>query len=131
MLEAFQGFADGFGHGDGDVVLWVVPIDGQSSVLAARWVDGDVLMLLECIEEVVGIVSGKEFYAQVVYSKGEGSGKGIIGPKASIIFHRGVSMELEVAYKAFLGRDAISLEPMYPLSDIDVDVAAQVNNGEE
>ena len=46
VLEALQGFADGVGHGDVDVVLWVVPIDGQYVVLAARWVNGDGVMLL-------------------------------------------------------------------------------------
>ena len=59
VLEAFQGFADGVGHGDVNVVFWVVPIDGQSAVLAARWVDGDGVMLSECIDEVGGIFGGE------------------------------------------------------------------------
>ena len=74
LLEAFQGFSDGVGHGDVDVVFWVVPIDGQSLVLAARPVDGDGVMILECIDEVGDVVGGKEFYAEVVYSKSEGGG---------------------------------------------------------
>ena len=40
-------------------------------------------------------------------------------------------MGLEVAYKAFVGNDAGFLEPIHPLSDLDVDVAAQVSDGEE
>ena len=55
-MEAFQGFADGVGHGDVDVLFWVFPIDGQSTVLAVRWVDVDGAMLLECIDEVGGVV---------------------------------------------------------------------------
>ena len=58
-LEAFQGFADGVGHGDVNIVFWVVPIDDQSVVLDARWVNGDGVMLLECIDEVGGVVGGK------------------------------------------------------------------------
>ena len=53
-------------------------------------------MFLECIDEVSGIISGEEFDAKVVYSKGEGGGKSRMCPKARIIFHRGVSMGLEV-----------------------------------
>ena len=59
VLEEFQGFSDGVGHGDVDVVFWVVPIDGQSLVLAARPVDGDGVMILECIDEVGDVVGGK------------------------------------------------------------------------
>ena len=47
------------------------------------------------------------------------------------IFHRGVYMGLEVAYKAFVGDDAGFLEPIHPLSHIGVEVAARVSNGEE
>ena len=54
-----------------------------------------------------------------------------MGPKAKIIFHRDVSMGLEVAYKAFVGNDAGFLEPIHPLSDLDADVSAQVSGGEE
>ena len=59
MLEALQRFADVVGNGDVNVVFWVVSIDGQSAVLAARWVDGDGVMILECIEEVGGVVGGE------------------------------------------------------------------------
>ena len=50
VLEALQGFSGGVRHGYFDVVFWVVPIGGQSAVLAERWVDGDGLMLSECID---------------------------------------------------------------------------------
>ena len=92
VLEAFQGFSDGVGHRYVDVVFWVVPIDGQYAVLAARWVDGDGVMILECIYEVSVVVGGEEIYSKVVYSKSEGGGKGRMCPKARIISHRGVSM---------------------------------------
>ena len=47
LLESPQGFADGVWRKDVDVVFWVVLIDGKSTVLAARWVDGDEVILLE------------------------------------------------------------------------------------
>ena len=131
VLEALQGFADRVEHGDVDIVFWVVPIDGQSAVLAAAWVDGDGVILSERINEVGGVVSGKEFDVKVVYSKGEGGGKGRMCPKDSSIFHRGVSMGLEVFYKAFVGNDEGLLEPIHALPDIDANVAAQVSDGEE
>ena len=45
MLEAIQGFADGVGHGDVDIVFRIVPIDVKSAVLAARRVDIDGVIL--------------------------------------------------------------------------------------
>ena len=47
-----------------------------------------------------------------------------MGPKARSIFHRGVSMGLEVAYKAFVGDDSGFLDLIHPLSNLDVDLAA-------
>ena len=72
MLEAIQGFADRVGHGDVDTIVRVILIDGKSTVLDARRVDGDGVILLECIKEVGGVVGGKEFDSKVIYSKGGG-----------------------------------------------------------
>ena len=79
----FQGFSDRVGHGYVDIVFWVVPIDGQSVVLAARFFDGDGVILSECINEVGGVVGSKEFDSKVVYIKGEGGGEGRMGPNFS------------------------------------------------
>ena len=46
-------------------------------------------------------------------------------------FHRGLSMGLEVSYKAFVGNDASFFDPIHPFPDFDVDVAARVSDGEE
>ena len=73
---------------------------------------------MERIEEVGGVVGGEEIDSKVVYSKGEGSGKGRMVPKARGIFHRGVSMGLEISYKTFLGDGAGFLEPIHSLSDL-------------
>ena len=59
VLGTLQGFADRVGHGDFDVFVRVVPIDGKSTVLAAGWVNGDGVIIPECIEEVGGVVGGK------------------------------------------------------------------------
>ena len=59
VLEAFQGFSDRVGHGDVDVFFGVVPINGQYAVLAAGWVDGDGVILLECMDEVGGAIGGE------------------------------------------------------------------------
>ena len=69
-MEALQGFADVVGHGDFNLVLLVVPINGKSTVLASRWFDGDGVILPECIKEVGGVVSGEEFDSKVIYREG-------------------------------------------------------------
>ena len=40
-------------------------------------------------------------------------------------------MKLEVSYKAFVGDYAGFFEPIHPLPDINVDVAARFSDGEE
>ena len=62
------------GHGDVNVLAGVVPFDVQAAVFAARWVDGDGIIFSERVEEVVGIVCGKELDTKAVYSEGEGGG---------------------------------------------------------
>ena len=54
-----------------------------------------------------------------------------MGPKDGGIFHRGVPMGLEVAYKAFLGNDYSLIDSINPFNDINVDVADWVRNGGE
>ena len=34
VLEALQGFADGFGHGDVDIITGVIPFYGKPALLA-------------------------------------------------------------------------------------------------
>ena len=94
MLEEFQGFADRVGHGDVNVITRVVSFDGQTAVLSPRWVDGDGVIIPERIEEAGGVVSGKELGTEVVYGKGEGGGKGCVGPKTGSVRHRSVAVEL-------------------------------------
>ena len=70
-------------------------------------------MLSERIKEVGGVIGGEELDAKVVYSKDEGDGKGRMGPKARGIFHRGVSMGMEVADKVVICDDAGFLEELF------------------
>ena len=64
MLETFQIFADRVGG----VIFGVVSFDGQAAVLSARWVDGDGVIFSERVDEVGGVVCGKELDTEIVYS---------------------------------------------------------------
>ena len=94
MLEALQGFMDRVGHGYVDVIARVVPFDGKPAVLAARWVDGDGLILLERIEEVGGVVGGEELDTEVIYIEGEGGGQVCVGPKTWGVRYRSAALGL-------------------------------------
>ena len=131
VLEALQGFADVVGHKDSDVIARVVPLDGKPAVLAARGVGGDGVIRPERVEEVGGIVSGKELDSKVIYVEGEGGRQVFVGPNTRGVGHRSLVVGLEVADKGLVGDDAGFLESVHPLSDIDVDIAAQVGDGEE
>ena len=68
VLEAFQGFADGVGHGDVDAIVRVIPIYVKSSVLAARRVDCDGVTLPDCVKDVGGVVGVEYFFSEVIIS---------------------------------------------------------------
>ena len=36
VLEGLQGFADGVGHGDVDIIAWLITFYGKLAVLASR-----------------------------------------------------------------------------------------------
>ena len=59
VLEVLQGFSDGVGHGDVDVIARVVPFDGKTTVLSVRGVNGDGVMPPEPVEEVSSVDGGK------------------------------------------------------------------------
>ena len=54
-----------------------------------------------------------------------------MGPKAGGVRHRRVAMGLEVADKVLVDDAAGLLKSIHPISDFDVDIAAQVGYGEE
>ena len=54
-----------------------------------------------------------------------------MGPNTRDVFHRSISVGLEVAYKAFVGDDSSFFESVHLLSALDVDVATRVSDGEE
>ena len=59
VLEALQVFADSVGHGDVDVISGVVPVDCQTAVLAARWVDGDQIFFRSALRRWVALSAAK------------------------------------------------------------------------
>ena len=131
VLEALQGFADGVGNGDVDVIARVVPFYGKYAVIAARGVGDDGVILPERVEEVGGVVGGEELDSEVIYIEREGGRQGCMGPKTRVVDHRITDMGLEVAEKALVGDDDGFLESVHPLSDINVDIDARVGDGEE
>ena len=88
------------------MIARVVPFDGKIAVLSARWVDGDGLILPERVEEVGGVVGGKELDTKVVYSEGECGRQGCVIPKNGGLRHKIVAVGLEVADKGLLGDDS-------------------------
>ena len=106
FLGELQGFADRGGHGDVDVIARVVLFYGKPVVLAARWVDGDEVILPERVKEMGGVVGDEELDTKVIYGKGEGGRQGCMGSKTGGVRHRSVAMGLEVAEKELVGNNA-------------------------
>ena len=131
VLEALQGFADRVGNGDINLIDRLVSFDCKPAVLATRGVNGGGLIRPERVKEVGGVSGGKEIDSEVIYSEGEGGRQGCVGPSTRGVGHRSVAMGLEVADKAPVGDDAGFLESVHPLSDLNIDIDAQVGYGEE
>ena len=78
-----------------------------------------------------GVCGGEEFDSGVIDIDGKGGRQGGVGANTRVVCHSSVAVGLEVADKAFVGDDAGFLESVHPLSNIDVDIATCVSNGQE
>ena len=54
-----------------------------------------------------------------------------MGPKTGCVRHWSVAMGLEIADKGLVGDDADLFQPIHSFPDFDVDISAQVGEGEE
>ena len=61
-------------HGDADITLGVVPVQGESAVKVTGPIRGDFVVIIERINKVVRIFFGEIFDAEIVNAQGERGG---------------------------------------------------------
>ena len=67
MLELGEGSFDVPGHGNINVAVVVMPIEGKAAVEGACPVDGEIVMLLECIQEVLSMFLLNKFNTKIIH----------------------------------------------------------------
>ena len=80
VVQGFKSFLNILGHGDVNISVWVVPFEGKATIEGTGPVNGDGVVLLECIDEVLGIGFVDVFDAKVIDTETEPDGLGIMFP---------------------------------------------------
>ena len=81
VLKTVQHGGDVMRHGDFDIPLGVIPVDGESTVEFAIPVFCDGVQVAQSSEEVQGMFFAFVFDAEVVDDEGEGDGSGVVAPE--------------------------------------------------
>ena len=70
MLKLLEGLLDVFGHVDVTNTLVVVPINGETAIEGSSPIDGDIIELLERLDEMVCRVFSDVLDTKIVDHKG-------------------------------------------------------------
>ena len=71
MLELVEGFLNICGHGDVTSTFVLVPIKGETTIEVTSLVDGDIIQLLESLDEMVRSLFADIFDTKVTNHEGE------------------------------------------------------------
>jgi hypothetical protein len=55
VLEALESIFDVFWH-EMHLLAWVIPLDGESTVLSSFFFDRALIIFLDCLQEVLGVL---------------------------------------------------------------------------
>ena len=91
MLKLVEGFLDVWGHGDVKNPLVIVPINDETAIEGSSPVDGDSIVLLEQLDEMVRRVFADVLDTKIVDHKGEADVFGGMFPKGRGSRRRGSS----------------------------------------
>ena len=70
MVKGVKCILDILGHGDVNMSVFVVPIQGHTTVQGAIPINGDGVVLLEGIDKMLGILLVGVLHAKVINAKG-------------------------------------------------------------
>ena len=72
----------------------VVPLEREATVDGSFPIDGDFVVLLEGVDEMVCVGFGEVFYSKVINTEGKHCSAGAVSPQASGVWHGFISMGL-------------------------------------
>ena len=81
MLKTLSGLVVVSWHGEMDVLVQVVPCDGESQVALSLSVMRCGVVHIECVKEVFGMFDVNVFHSKVVHTECKGDGSPVVLPK--------------------------------------------------
>ena len=110
-------------HGDFDVSFVVFPVEVHAYVKLAFPVSGDFLMVLDGVDEVVGVIFVEVFYTEVVDAESEGGLASFVFPESWCELHWFVSVWAEFCDELFECYDSGFFKAVHAATDFEIDVS--------
>ena len=118
MVEFFECSSYVSWHGDVDIALVVVPVEGESAVQYSGPVNSQVVVDSDGVDEMRGVGCVKVFHAE-----GERGALHVMAPEAWSEWHGFVSGRLQFLDELVESEDAGFFEAIHTATDFEVDVA--------
>jgi hypothetical protein len=123
VIATLRHFCDVVRLADGSCAVGVVPISVQADVEIPWPVNGYGVLLLQNINEVLGVILPNVLYAKIVDDKTEGDGTCLVCEEARRVGRLNVATCLEVDDEVIAGKDSGLRETIHTFVDITVDKA--------
>ena len=81
MLKMLSGLVAVSWHGDMDLLVWVVPCDGESQVAFPLPVMRCDVVHVECLKEVFGMFDANVIHSKVIHTEWKDDGSPVMLPK--------------------------------------------------
>ena len=81
MLKTLSGLVAVSWHGEIDLLVWVVPCDGESQVAFSLPVMQCGVVHIQCLKEVFGMLDADVFHSKIIHTECERDGLPVVSPK--------------------------------------------------
>ncbi len=105
MLEALETIFDAFWHRDMHFLVWVIPLNGESTVSFSFFFDRALIVFLDRFQEVLGVLLTDVFDSKVIDDQGEHNGTPLVFPQTGSGLALRVAMFLQSFGKELLCDD--------------------------
>lgn len=127
MFEAVEEPINVAGHGNINIPFRIIPIKLETTVVLASPVDGDIIKLFQCMDEMVSIGMIVVLYTEVVDAKTEECLSSFVFPHPNGMRNRVVPKGCKVRFELFVRENGCLLQAVHSFINLEVHIVIVVH----